>query len=164
MKNKFVYASVVVVILFAGFWWLKPLPPAPSVTFKTLDNQSFSLKDFSGKAVIISFWASNCPSCLQEIPDFLTLYRQYHAQGLEIIAVSMPYDIPSHVVALKQRLKIPYYLVLDLQGRINSAFGGIALTPTSLLISPEGKIIWHHTGRFSVAEMTRRIGKLLGKH
>lgn len=89
------------------------------------------------------------------------LYQQYHSQGLEIIAVSMPYDIPSHVVALNQRLVIPYYLVLDLQGKINSAFGGVTLTPTSFLISPKGKITWRQTGRFSIEDMKKRIEVLL---
>ncbi len=147
-----------------GAWLLRPPPSAPAVAFKTIDNQSFKLRDFRGAPVIVTFWATNCPSCLKEIPDFLTLYRQYHSQDLEIIAVSMPYDIPSHVVALKKRLSIPYPLVLDLQGQINSAFGGVALTPTSFVISADGRIVWRHTGRFSLKEMKEKIEGLLANH
>ncbi len=162
MKSKLLPVFTVIAVLsFAGWWWFPLSRPAPQVTFRTIDNQSFRLRDFRGQPVIITFWASNCPSCLKEIPDFLALYRQYHPQGLEIVAVSMPYDIPSHVVALKQHSAIPYYLVLDLQGQINSAFGGVALTPTSFLVSPEGEIVWRQTGRFAVEAMKTRIEALL---
>ncbi len=161
MKNKLFVVMLLFAVLTAGLWSLRPLPSAPSVRFKTIDNQSFNLHDFRGNPVIVTFWATNCPACLKEIPDFLSLYQQYHPQGLEIIAVSMPYDIPSHVVALKQRLSIPYPLALDLQGQINSAFGGVALTPTSFVISADGQIVWRHTGRFSIKDITEKIEKLL---
>jgi len=165
MENKLVVLVLLAAILTGTAWWFRPSSsPAPSITFKTIDNQSFHLQDFRGKPVIITFWATNCSSCLKEIPDFLKLYNLYHSQGLEIIAVSMPYDIPSHVVALKQRLSIPYFMALDIEGRINAAFGGVALTPTSFLISPDGNIIWRKTGRFSIEKMQERINKILNKH
>ncbi|MGZ4982242.1 MAG: peroxiredoxin family protein, partial [Methylobacter sp.] len=70
----------------------KTITSAPDVTFTTITGQKIALKDFRGKPVIVTFWATDCPSCIQEIPDLIDLYTQYHAAGLEMIAVAMYYD------------------------------------------------------------------------
>ncbi|WP_198242935.1 peroxiredoxin family protein [methane-oxidizing endosymbiont of Gigantopelta aegis] len=159
-KNK-LFLILLAFAILTGIVFFKPLPPVPDVVIQTIDNQRFNMRDFHGKPVIVTFWATNCPSCLKEIPDLLQLYREYHQQGLEIIAISMPYDIPSHVVALKRQMAIPYPLSLDLHGEINKAFGGVALTPTSFLIAPYGTIIWRKTGRFDIDIMREKITGLL---
>ncbi len=163
MKKKTkVFLILLAFAIFIGMVFFKPLPPTPDVVIQTIDNQRFNLRDFHGQSVIVTFWATNCPPCLKEIPDLLQLYREYHQQGLEIIAVNMPYDIPSHVVALKQQMAIPYPLVLDLHGKINKGFGGVAFTPTSFLIAPNGTIVWQKTGRFDVNVMRKKIAELSG--
>src|SRR5512137_1942547 len=64
----------------------------PNVTFSTITGKKINLKELSGKPVIVTFWATDCPACIKEIPDLIDLYKQYHKQGLEIIAVAMYYD------------------------------------------------------------------------
>ena len=72
----------------------------PNVTFTTLKGQVLSLDALHGKPVVVTFWVTDCASCLKEIPLWLDLYSRYHAQGLEIIGVSMYYDPPNHVIDL----------------------------------------------------------------
>ncbi|NOR81659.1 MAG: redoxin domain-containing protein, partial [Methyloprofundus sp.] len=90
-KSKSLFITFGIFLLIAGSYTIvlsKPVP-APDVSFKTITNKTIHLKDLQGKAVIITFWASNCPSCLKEISDFKRLYHDYHQSGLEIIAIAM---------------------------------------------------------------------------
>ncbi|MGZ4970290.1 MAG: TlpA disulfide reductase family protein, partial [Methylobacter sp.] len=85
----------------------KTITSAPDVTFTTLTGQKIVLKDLRGKPTIVTFWATDCPSCIEEIPDLIDLYSQYHASGLEMIAVAMYYDPPSHVVDMTKAKQLP---------------------------------------------------------
>jgi len=135
--------------------------PAPDINFKTLRNTQVQLKELRGKVILVTFWASNCPSCITEIEDFKSLYEDYHKQGLELFAVSMAYDRPNYVVAAAKNHQIPYNVVLDLRGNIAKAFGQIQLVPTTLLIDSSGEVIYQTTGVFDLQMMQSRIELLL---
>ncbi len=134
---------------------------APDATFTTITGQTVALKALRGKPVIVTFWATDCPACIKEIPHLLALYQRHHARGLEIIAVAMYYDPPSHVVAMTQAKQLPYLVALDLNARHAQAFGGVMLTPSTFLISPEGSIVFNKTGAFDFADMQQQIEHFL---
>lgn len=81
---------------------------APDSTFTTITGKRISLSQLRGKPVLVTFWATDCPSCLEEIPHLIDIYQHFHPLGLEIIAVAMIYDPPSRVVAMTQAMQIPY--------------------------------------------------------
>ncbi len=114
-----------------------------------------------GKPVLVTFWATDCPGCIQEIPHLIDLYRQYHDQGLQIIAVAMYYDPPNHVVEMTKQQALPYDVALDIQAEHAKAFGDVRLTPTTFLISPAGSIALQKIGVFDLADMKTRIEALL---
>jgi peroxiredoxin len=157
MKIKTLIA-LLVVALFASQAFANP---APNISFKTIRNTDIQLQNLQGKVVLITFWASNCKSCLAEIEDLKSLYQDYHEQGLELFAISMYYDRPNYVVAASKYHKIPYDIVLDLRGGIAKAFGQVQLIPTTFLIDTTGDIVYQTTGVFNLAEMQTRIQSLL---
>jgi peroxiredoxin len=133
---------------------------APDVTFTTITGKKITLKDLRGKPVIVTFWATDCPGCIKEIPHLIDLYAHYHKQGLEIIAVAMYYDPPNHVVTMTEDLKLPYHVALDLQAEHAHAFGDVQLIPSTFLISPDGLIDLKKTGAFDPIELKNRIETL----
>jgi len=133
---------------------------APDVTFTTITGKKIALKELRGKPVIVTFWATDCPACIKEIPDLIELYTQYHKQGLEIIAVAMYYDPPNHVIALTEDLKLPYHVALDLAAEHARAFGDVQLIPSTFLINPDGSFALKKTGAFDPAEIKTHIQKL----
>jgi peroxiredoxin len=138
----------------------KTITSAPDVTFTTITGEKIALKDLHGKPVIVTFWATDCPSCIKEIPHLIDLYTQYHASGLEMIAVAMYYDPPNHVVDMTKVRQLPYDVALDLNSEHARAFGGVMFTPTTFLIAPDGSIVIKEIGIFDVAKMKTRIESL----
>jgi len=144
-----------------GFWLLQKPTPAPNVTFTTITGKKIELLQLRGKPVIVTFWATDCAGCIKEVPHLIELYKQFHSQGLEIIAVAMYYDPPNHVVEMTKAKQIPYHVALDLKAQHATAFGQVQLTPTSFLISPAGKVILQKTGEFDFFTMQQQIKKLI---
>ena len=130
---------------------------SPDVTFITLTGQKIALKALRGKPVIITFWATDCPGCIKEMPHLINLYNQYHPQGLEMIAVAMHYDPPNHVIAMTQDQQLPYHVALDLTAEHAHAFGDVQLIPSTFLITPDGLIALKKTGVFDPAEIKTLI-------
>lgn len=133
----------------------------PQVVFTTITGKKIDMKDLKGKPTIVTFWATDCASCIKEISPLIDLYDQFHPKGLEIIAVAMYYDLPSHVVAMTKAKQIPYDVALDLRAEHAKAFWQVELTPATFLISPKGDIVTHKIGLFNKAEMKQQIETLL---
>lgn len=164
--NKYFFACVLLAaitlaVLFTQFKPQASFGPAPDISFKTLANKQVDLKQLQGKVVLVTFWATDCPSCLKEIPHLKSIYKKYHSLGLELFAVSMYYDRPNHIVEAVKIHQIPYDIVLDLRMKLATAFGNVRLTPTTFLISPQGKIVYQNTGTFELLAMQSQIESFL---
>lgn len=140
-----------------GLWQRKQPEFAPSVSFTTIKGEKIDLSALRGRLVLVTFWATDCASCVKEIPHLTALYQRYHAQGLEIIAVAMYYDIPSHVVEMTRQKHIPYRVALDLQASHAKAFGGVQFTPSTFLIAPDGLVAVKMLGAFNPTDLQNKI-------
>ncbi len=163
MKLNKILILLVFVLLIFGFWFFtkQSQKPAPNVVFTTITGKKIELTSLKGKPVIITFWATDCANCIKEMPDLIDLYNQFHPQGLEIIAVTLYYDIPSHVVEMAKAKQLPYDVALDLDSKHAAAFGKVQLTPTTFLISPNGHIVMHKTGLFELEKIKQQIKQFL---
>ena len=133
---------------------------APNTVFTTLQGEQLALAKLKGKPVLVTFWATDCPSCIEEIPDLIALHEQFKASGLQIIAVAMPYDPPSHVQSLVTAQHLPYAVALDIDSRQVHAFGNVKLTPTTFLIDRQGAIVLHKVGRFDASLLKALLKQL----
>ena len=155
---------LVVVVLITGTaaLWLLPVASLPPETeFILLDGRKLFLQNLRGRPVLVNFWATSCPPCIEELPDLAQLYRELQPQGLEIIAVSMAYDPPIVVQDFVKRYNLPYPVSLDLDGKIARAFGDVAYVPTSYILAPNGNIVLQYSGRLDVPKARRIIMKYL---
>ena len=63
--------------------------PAPEFSLHDLQGNFLSLSSYKGKVLILNFWATWCPPCRREIPDFIEAYKELKDKGLEILGVSV---------------------------------------------------------------------------
>lgn len=152
-----------VLVVTVGLVWLGPWSgePAPEVNFTTLDGREINLADLRGQPVLVTFWATTCPGCVAEIPHLKNLYSELGPQGMELIAVAMSYDPPEQVAAMVEERDMFYPIVLDKDDRIANAFGDIRLTPTTVLIDPDGRIVWRRLGELDMQQVKRQIVGML---
>ncbi len=163
-RKEIASLAVLLCAVVAGVWlWLSPagLKPAPKVTFAYLDGRQVPLQQLRGRPVLVTFWASTCSGCLQEMPHLIALYDELSAHGLEIIGVAMAYDPPNRVLEVTTQRQLPYPVSLDLDGHIARAFGDVMLTPTSFLISAEGRILMQKIGKMDMHKLQTRLALLL---
>lgn len=164
-KDRWLGLFAVALVAVAAWIWLTPegLTRAPEVSFQTVDGRSLRMEELAGRPVLVTFWATTCPSCVEEMPHLVELHRDFGPGGLEIIGVAMPYDPPNRVLDLVQRRGLPYTIALDVSGEVTRAFGNVMLTPTSFLIGPEGRIVYQKVGEMDMDLVRARIRSLLGQ-
>tara|TARA_B100001142_G_C13882767_1_gene480706 strand:- start:74 stop:577 length:504 start_codon:yes stop_codon:yes gene_type:complete len=132
-----------------------------NLNMTSIQGEKITSNNLLGKVVLINFWATDCPSCIAEMPDLIETYNKYKKQNFELIAVSMFYDPPSRVLSFSKNNKLPFSVVLDIDKKIASQFNGVTLTPTSFLIDHEGKIINKIIGEINFDEFTNILEKAL---
>lgn len=162
-KETVIAGIAMAVIVASALVWFIPtgLRQAPPLVGQTLDGRTLTLEQLRGKPVLVTFWATTCPSCIEEMPHLIELYRELNAKGLEIIGVAMAYDPPEQVRALVRQRQVPYPIVLDTQARIAQEFDGVRLTPTTVLISPQGRIVHYRLGLLDIPKLREKIREML---
>jgi len=141
MKKFAIVTLIVVAAGFAIYAAVFDKLTAPQVTFVSLKGERLTTESLRGKVVLVNFWATDCPVCVKEMPDMVKTYNQYHARGLEYIAVAMKYDPPNYVIDYAGKNALPFTVALDPQGELAKAFGDVRLTPTTFVIDKRGKIV-----------------------
>lgn len=134
---------------------------APAASFMTTAGETLELKQLRGKMVVVNFWATSCPGCIEEMPKLVATYQRYHSKGLEIVAVAMSYDPPSHVVNYAKQHALPFPVALDAKADVAAAFGNVQVTPTSFVIDKQGNIVRHIVGEIDFAALETLLAQAL---
>lgn len=134
--------------------------PAPQWNLQDLSGNPVKLSDYKGKVVILDFWATWCPPCRAEIPNFVELQKEYGKQGLVVIGVSLDEGGVDGVAAFAKSQGVNYPIVMGNQDIANS-YGGIEAIPTTFVIDPSGNIVAKHEGFTDKSEFEAEIKKLL---
>ncbi len=157
--RTFLFAALGIILIVALYFGLTQKNSAPAVTLTDLSGKSINLSQLHGRTVLIDFWATSCPGCVEEMPKLVELYERNHAQGFDLLAVAMNYDDAEQIRRFAADRKLPFPVVYDSSGAIAHAFGDIKLTPTSFLIAPDGHIVEQTIGDPDFAKLQRRLSK-----
>ncbi len=152
-------------LLAAGaYWWVTDYSTrVPDVALTTTTGKVIRLPQLHGRPVLVTFWATTCPSCMKELPQMSRLYRDLSPRGLEMIGISVYYDPPTQVTEVMRAFHIPYPVVNDVMMKASEAFRMVrVVTPTTFLIDPDGHIVARYTGPLDFPKVRARIGAMLG--
>ena len=108
------------------------------LTFANTTGGTFRLSEHRGKVVMINFWATWCPPCLEEMPALERLHRQHKGTGFTLMAVSVDTD-PAKVKPFLTSHKLTFPVGLDPRMDIANAYGVRAL-PSSFIVGRDGTL------------------------
>lgn len=132
---------------------------APDFSLQSIEGKEITLSEQRGKVVVINFWATWCPPCLAEIPDFVRFYNENREKGVEIIGISLNSKI-DEVKALADKYNITYPLC-PADASIEKLYGGIRAVPTTFIINRRGEIVLRKTGTIREKELNDLVSGLL---
>ncbi len=139
---------------------LDPGSPAPAWKLQDLDGKTVQLSDFKGKVVVLDFWATWCPPCRAEIPDFIALQNQYRDKGLVVVGVSLDQGGPGVVSSFAKSQGMNYPVVMGTDD-VAALYGDIQAIPTTFVIDRSGKVVAKHEGETDKATFAGEITKAL---
>jgi thiol-disulfide isomerase/thioredoxin len=140
---------------------VKDRKPAPAVQGTTLDGKPLKLSDYTGKIIVVNFWASWCAPCRSEAPTMQKVYEQTQASGVQFVGVDIK-DGKDNAQAFLRTYKINYPSLYDQAGQIALAFRDIPpnAVPSTLIIDRKGQIAARAIGSVSYTSLRDIVTRL----
>jgi len=133
-----------------------------NVTVTGLNGQHSSLNQLKGNPSVVTFWATSCPGCIEEMPHLVKLHETFSDRGVTVMGIAMHYDNPDHVRNLVQRRELPYRIVIDESGAAAKSFGNVRLTPTTFVLDAQGRVQYRQIGAFDEKRVAELLSRLSG--
>ncbi len=128
---------------------------AQAFTLVDSKGKTHSLSQYKGKWVLVNFWATWCPPCLEEIPDLVALHEN-KKNKLVVLGVAMDYQDPKQVLQYADQMMVSYPIILG-DHKMATQIGAIPGLPTTYLYNPEGKVVAYNVGALTRAAVERYI-------
>lgn len=140
---------------------LKDGDTPPDLLGKDRDGHPVRISDSHGKVVIVTFWASWCGYCMQELPVLESIQSNVGKDRVQVIAVNQHEDRELYLKMLR-KLKNVQVTIVRGDNALSDAFGVQGL-PHMVLINPDGKIAHTQEGysQEELPDLIDRINKLL---
>lgn len=121
-------------------------PAQLDLTLKDMHGASVDLAELKGKPLLINFWATWCPPCLEEIPYFVELADKYRDEGLVILGISTD-DTAEQIRPYADKLKMNYPVLVGLgEPEVERAFGAMWAIPVTMFVKKDGTVCKTHRG------------------
>lgn len=155
-----------VLVAVVAFFFFMPgsggLQAAPNATLTTIDGEKIELASLKGKPYLVVFWATDCPGCVQEIPELVKFKQNPANAAVPIIAIAMPHDNVDAIRTMRTQKQMNYQIAFDKDGSLTKAFGGVKVTPTNFLVNSDGNIVLAKMGNLDLQDLQKRVEALKG--
>jgi thiol-disulfide isomerase/thioredoxin len=128
---------------------------ANAFTLVDSKGKTHTLAQYKGKWVLVNFWATWCPPCLEEIPDLVALHEN-KKNNLVVLGVAMDYRDAKAVLQFSDQMMVSYPIILGDQ-KMAAQVGSIPGLPTTYLYNPQGKVVAYNVGALTREAVERYI-------
>lgn len=111
---------------------------ANNFKLNNLEGKEISLNDFKGKNVLLNFWNSSCPPCIEEMEEFQKIHDEFKDENLEIVTINVGED-EEVVRKIFEENKYAFECLLDKENKVTYEYN-ITSVPTTYTINKNGEI------------------------
>ncbi len=127
-----------------------------SMALTDLQGKAHSLADYRGKWIVVNYWATWCPPCLEEIPELVQFYNGHKDRDAVVWGINRE-EVPLEKLAVFVRQQQMSYPVFQVLPDSVSVLGAILGMPVTYLISPKGEVVARHLGLVTVKKLEKFI-------
>ncbi len=151
MRHGLLRITCALLITFAAF-------SAAAAEFRLTDahGKVHHLADYRGKWVIVNFWATWCPPCLEEIPDLVAITES--RKDVQVFGVAMEFQDSKQVLQFAEGMFVNYPIVLG-DSKTVDEIGKVMGLPTTFIYDPQGKLAVRHVGRITRKQIERLLDR-----
>jgi peroxiredoxin len=124
-------------------------------------GQTHALSEWRGKVLLVNFWATWCPPCVEEMPELVDLQNSSEIKNLQIVGIGV--DSPSNIQQFTKKYQISYpILVAGMEGTeiaraLGNQAGGL---PFTVLLDSEGRVRQTYLGRLNMKQVKADLANL----
>ena len=169
-KNLAVFLLIAVISVGIGVYfgaqrWSVQTPSSDKAalifaqTLPDTQDSAQALSQWKGKMLVVNFWATWCPPCVEEMPELSALQKEVASKNIQIIGIGI--DSASNIkeFSVKHNISYPLYITgvngTELARELGNQAGGL---PYTVLVAPNGEIKKTYLGKLNMTELRRDLG------
>lgn len=163
-KRDYFIGLLIAALAMAGLLWTtegKAATKMPSFALENVrDGKIIDSNSLKGRVLLLTFFATWCPPCLEEVPTLVKLQKEMESAGFSVIGMSVDQQEPSIIAKFVEKKSINYPVLLA-ESKTTMDFGGIYGIPVAFLVNKAGNVVKKYTGYVDHAILEKDIRSLL---
>jgi thiol-disulfide isomerase/thioredoxin len=168
-SHQLIIAVVAMLAIAAGFFSYRTFtagprdgPDLPHFSFPDVAGVQRDRSEWDGKTLVINFWATWCPPCREEIPEFIKLQEEMGGLGLQFIGIAIEDTEPVEAFMAEMTFNYPVLIGEDDGMSLSAQLGNtIGILPFTAVIDRSGKVVHAHSGPFNREQVMAIVKPLL---
>jgi len=147
---RIIFAALVLLMTGGGAF-----AGTPDFVLQDLKGDTHRLSDYAGKWVVVNYWATWCPPCLEEIPELVHFHESHKEKGAVVLGVNYESVERERLLAFVEEYLITYPVLLTEPDA--ETIGPIPGLPTTYLIDPKGRVVARKSGAVTAHDIEQFI-------
>jgi thiol-disulfide isomerase/thioredoxin len=160
-QTKFLFTLVLlaaVLLVNAQSWAATRMPSFALASVR--NGEIVDSKTFKGKVLLLTFFATWCPPCAEEVPVLVKLQDDLGEAGFSVVGLSVDQQGPAIVASFVEKRGVNYPVLLA-EAETTSDFGGVYGIPVAFLVNKAGNVVKKYTGYVGHQVLEKDIRSLL---